>query len=284
MQFLRVPVNLLGDNRCAVPDEVGDLLDGDSVVTHDGHERVPKLPWGPSSAYIGAWFDAMPAKVRSALTLYHSALKAENVEIRLHDTVLYSSLYRADDQLLVNQHAYGIPATHAPVFCFRESNDGDLLTAYLDSFERVWNASKQALLHLQLAVATISSSTTSVMISPEISTMFSPPLGEGPREPGAGTDVIRRPVTHRDPLRAFALVRGSPFDSNRLYRTYGTCMACRRSGSESSLAPPDHRIIKSFEEVSDRAVTIRHLNAVKPAIRHASQPGRSGINLAAHPA
>jgi hypothetical protein len=49
--------------------------------------------------------DAMPAKIRNALTLYRSVAKLENVEIRLHQTVLYNSIYRADDQLLVNQHA-----------------------------------------------------------------------------------------------------------------------------------------------------------------------------------
>ena len=29
-------------------------------------------------------------------------------EIRLHRAVLYNSIYQADDQLLVSQHAYGI--------------------------------------------------------------------------------------------------------------------------------------------------------------------------------
>jgi hypothetical protein len=43
----------------------------------------------------------------------------EKIEIRLHRTVLYNSIYRADDQLLVNQHAYGLPAAQAPVFCLR---------------------------------------------------------------------------------------------------------------------------------------------------------------------
>jgi hypothetical protein len=82
--------------------------------------------------------DAMPAKIRNALTLYRSVLPAENVEIRLHQSVLYNSIYRAGGQLFVNQHAYGIPAAHAPVFCFRKSEDGDMVTAYLASFEKVW--------------------------------------------------------------------------------------------------------------------------------------------------
>ena len=36
------------------------------------------------------------------------------VEIRLHRTVLYNSIYIADDQALVNCHIYGVPAARAP--------------------------------------------------------------------------------------------------------------------------------------------------------------------------
>jgi transcriptional regulator with XRE-family HTH domain len=83
--------------------------------------------------------DAMAAKVRNALTLYRAAMKVGNVEIRLHDTVLYNSLYRADDQLFVNQHAYGLPAAHSPVFAYRATENADMLTPFLTSFERVWD-------------------------------------------------------------------------------------------------------------------------------------------------
>jgi transcriptional regulator with XRE-family HTH domain len=82
--------------------------------------------------------DAMPAKIRNALALYRPLGAVENVEIRLHRTVLYNSIYRADDQLLVNQHAYGIPAAQAPVFCLHDNGNGEMAALYLDSFERVW--------------------------------------------------------------------------------------------------------------------------------------------------
>jgi len=82
--------------------------------------------------------DAMPAKIRNALALYHPLCSVENIEIRLHQTVLYNSIYRADDQLLVNQHIYGIPAAHSPVFTLRTSDGGDMFSGYLASFERVW--------------------------------------------------------------------------------------------------------------------------------------------------
>jgi hypothetical protein len=80
----------------------------------------------------------MPTKIRNALTLYRPVAELENVEIRLHQAVLYNSIYRADDQLLVNQHAHGIPAAHAPVFCLRGNEGGEIAALYFDSFERVW--------------------------------------------------------------------------------------------------------------------------------------------------
>jgi transcriptional regulator with XRE-family HTH domain len=82
--------------------------------------------------------DAMPVKIRNALTLYRPLREVDNIEIRLHRTVLYNSIYRSDDQLLVNQHVYGIPAAHSPVFALRQSADGQMAGTYLEAFERVW--------------------------------------------------------------------------------------------------------------------------------------------------
>ena len=84
----------------------------------------------------------MAAKVRNAIKLYRPLIEIGHVEIRLHEATLYNSIYRADDQLFVNQHAYGIPAAHSPMFCYIKSEDDDLATAYLDSFEKVWVSAK----------------------------------------------------------------------------------------------------------------------------------------------
>ena len=84
--------------------------------------------------------DAMPAKVRNALALFRPLCDVPNVEIRLHEAILYNSIYRADEQLLVNQHTYGIPAAHAPVFHLRRTENGDMVMTYLESYERIWQA------------------------------------------------------------------------------------------------------------------------------------------------
>jgi hypothetical protein len=85
---------------------------------------------------------AMSAKIRNALTLYRTLRELENVDIRLHETVLYASMFRADDELLANLHAYGLSAAQAPVFRLKAAAGGDVARLYFESFERVWEGAK----------------------------------------------------------------------------------------------------------------------------------------------
>ena len=73
------------------------------------------------------------------MVLYRPLRDIDGIEFRLHRTVLYNSIYRADDQLLVNTHIYGVPAAHAPVLHLRRVAGGDMVTTYMHSFERVWD-------------------------------------------------------------------------------------------------------------------------------------------------
>jgi DNA-binding transcriptional regulator YdaS (Cro superfamily) len=88
--------------------------------------------------------DVMAARIRNALILYRPLTEERGVELRLHDTVLYNSIYFADDDLLVNAHVYGCPAPRAPVLHLRRTRDGGMAATYLDSFERVWEAARPA--------------------------------------------------------------------------------------------------------------------------------------------
>lgn len=86
--------------------------------------------------------DAMAAKIRNVIVLYAPLRRLDGVQIRLHSTVLYNSMYRADDELLVNPHVYGAPAAMAPVMHLRRVAGGSMVTTYLDSFERVWSGAR----------------------------------------------------------------------------------------------------------------------------------------------
>jgi hypothetical protein len=86
--------------------------------------------------------DAMAAKVRSVIRFYRPLSDVDGVEIRLHGTVLYNSIYRADDQILVNTHVYGVGASNAPFLHLRRVAGGDMVNTYETSFERVWEGAR----------------------------------------------------------------------------------------------------------------------------------------------
>ncbi|MEC3994474.1 XRE family transcriptional regulator [Actinacidiphila sp. DG2A-62] len=103
-------------------------------------------PESPAVAQRGAdegVDDAMAAKIRNALVMYRPLRGVTGIDFRLHDTILYNSIYRADDQVLVNTHIYGFTASQAPVIHLRKVAGGGMVNNYLDSFERVWDGARQ---------------------------------------------------------------------------------------------------------------------------------------------
>ena len=62
----------------------------------------------------------------------------DGVEVRTHGTILYNSIYRFDDQMLINGHAFGSLAGQNPVLHLRRRPDGLMWPHYMASFERVW--------------------------------------------------------------------------------------------------------------------------------------------------
>jgi transcriptional regulator with XRE-family HTH domain len=83
---------------------------------------------------------------RAELALKHYApLRAcPGVEIRVHGTTLYNSIYRFDDVMLVNTHIWGLSAFGAPVLHLRRLVAGGLFDTYAQSFEAVWATARPA--------------------------------------------------------------------------------------------------------------------------------------------
>lgn len=86
--------------------------------------------------------DGLAARIRLALLYMREAFEEPNVTVRLHATTLYNSIYRYDDELLVNSHTYGVPAGQSPVLHLRRFHGGTLFDHYVASFERVWALSR----------------------------------------------------------------------------------------------------------------------------------------------
>jgi len=80
----------------------------------------------------------LAAKIRSALTYYRPLAGVDGCAVRLHSTTLYASLFRYDDEIIVNPHVYGEPASANPALHLRRLDGGTLAAHYLAAFDRVW--------------------------------------------------------------------------------------------------------------------------------------------------
>jgi hypothetical protein len=87
--------------------------------------------------------DSMAGKIRNALAFYEPMRGHYTAGVMFHDTVLYNSIYRFDDDMLVNSHLFGHPAAHAPILHLRRLAGGDLFDSYAASFERVRARSRE---------------------------------------------------------------------------------------------------------------------------------------------
>lgn len=130
------------------------FLDGHSDVTQVLREKAAegmktRLLYGdPSGSMIqqrgedeGIGPD-LAARVRIALSYLKDLEGSSGVEVRLHDTVLYNSIYRFDDQMLVNTHVLGSPAPKNPVLHLHRTEGGRLFDTYLQSFDYAWSSAR----------------------------------------------------------------------------------------------------------------------------------------------
>jgi hypothetical protein len=78
------------------------------------------------------------SRCRLALMHYRPLLGVAGVEIRTHGTTLYNSIFRADDEVFVNAHVWGVNAYAAPVWHLRRNGEGGMFDTYATSFDAVW--------------------------------------------------------------------------------------------------------------------------------------------------
>ncbi|MFF7384060.1 helix-turn-helix domain-containing protein [Streptomyces griseoluteus] len=106
---------------CAVRIAVGDA--DSSVVQQRGQEEQ--------------FGHGIESRSRLALMHYRPLITVPGVQVRTHATTLYNSVYRADDQMLVNGHVLGVNAYGAPVWHLRRVEDVGLFDTYAASFDAV---------------------------------------------------------------------------------------------------------------------------------------------------
>lgn len=82
--------------------------------------------------------DTISAKIAHAVAFFRPLVSVPNIEIRIHGTVLYNSVFVFDDDMIVNPHVFGITAPMAPALHIHRTAGTSLFDTYADSFEAIW--------------------------------------------------------------------------------------------------------------------------------------------------
>ncbi|RBM20136.1 XRE family transcriptional regulator [Prauserella sp. PE36] len=104
--------------------------DGDTIALRSEEEQLGE--------------GTLSARIRNALAFYRPLQRVEGVDMRFHDATLYNSIFRFDDEMIINTHVCGFQGAHAPSLHLRRLSAGDLSETYSESFEAVWNLSRPA--------------------------------------------------------------------------------------------------------------------------------------------
>lgn len=87
---------------------------------------------------VAEGFPTLPVRAASTLDYLRDVRGLPGVEVRVHDVPLYASIYRFDDDMLVNPHTHGIGAKDSPVFHYERVGADGLFGYYEKAFDRVW--------------------------------------------------------------------------------------------------------------------------------------------------
>lgn len=86
--------------------------------------------------------DNLASRARITYHYLQPIASTPGVDVRLHDTILYNSIYRFDDDVLVNPHVLGAPAGQNPVLHFRYLPGARSFRHYMKSFDYAWERAK----------------------------------------------------------------------------------------------------------------------------------------------
>jgi len=88
---------------------------------------------------------ALAARARAAISYFEPLNDIPGAEIRTHNVTIYASIFRFDDELLINHHLYGTQGFLNPLVHLRRETEDGLFDLVVDAFERFWAATQPAL-------------------------------------------------------------------------------------------------------------------------------------------
>ena len=81
-------------------------------------------------------------RIRTTVDHFEPLFGVEGIDMRFHETRMYNSIFRGDDQMFVTPHLYGLKGYRAPLLHIRRSTDDGMFDGFLAHFERIWTVSQ----------------------------------------------------------------------------------------------------------------------------------------------
>lgn len=125
-----------------------DTVDGFTDLLVDAAARGVKVrvlvgdPAAPNMAIrgeeegIGNW---VKARCHNTVELLAPYAAAAGLQVRTHQTTLYTSIFRVDDNVTANFHIYGSPGRNNPVMTFARNDEPRLWATLEQAFTAVWD-------------------------------------------------------------------------------------------------------------------------------------------------
>jgi hypothetical protein len=115
-------------NGCVVRATIADP-DSEHVAYRDQEEDQPIT---------------IVARIKSTIKHFAPLVGVEGFELRYHNTPLYNSIFRFDDDMLVTPHLYATPGSAAPLLHLRNLGTNGLFTRFAGHFEGMWSSARPA--------------------------------------------------------------------------------------------------------------------------------------------
>lgn len=83
--------------------------------------------------------ESVKARSHNSVELLRPYATTPGFDVRTHQTTLYTSIFRVDDDVIVNFHIYGSPGRDNPVMIFSRSQEPRFWATLERAFTRVWD-------------------------------------------------------------------------------------------------------------------------------------------------
>lgn len=83
--------------------------------------------------------ESVRARSHNSVELLRPYTTTPGLDVRTHETTLYTSVFRVDDDMIINFHIYGSPGRDNPVMIFSRQQEPRLWATFERAFTRVWD-------------------------------------------------------------------------------------------------------------------------------------------------